>query len=71
MIYINSINFNIMQIIYYKNISHVESKSASHVLLKLIEFIDFTKPKSISFFFSEGALFYRELKVLFRSEIHR
>jgi hypothetical protein len=40
MIYINLINFNIMQIIYYKNISHVESKSTSLVLLKLIEFIE-------------------------------
>jgi hypothetical protein len=31
-----------MQIIYYENISHVESKSTSFVLLKLIKFIQIT-----------------------------
>jgi hypothetical protein len=38
MVFINFIKFNIIQIIYYENISHGESKNTSLVLLKLIEF---------------------------------
>jgi hypothetical protein len=37
MIFKNSINFNIIQIIYYKNISHKESKSTSIILLTLVK----------------------------------
>jgi hypothetical protein len=35
--FIYSINFNIMQIIYYQNISYDESKSTSIIFLKLIK----------------------------------
>jgi hypothetical protein len=39
MVFTNLINFNIIKIRYYENISCSESKNASLILLNLIEFI--------------------------------